>query len=387
MYGHMKKAFFLTPVFIFSLLFLPLGTMMADGDDNGTGGSFFQIGNLTMTREGEITGTYIPRVLEGITLSIFGDAGEHVMDILYGSSSIEVYIKLFDDSLVRTLWERGILEKNNLFKITFTGQPQISFTYENCTVELQDTSISFLRVTTPGHIVFSNLTRYTLQKQSPTIVTLTSDDFYGAITGSKEIILQDDGLITQKSVIFRGMPLHASEDTQTENILTVEDAILSGELGGEITIVKKENTLEWISTSYANNVSIQVDNETTTSTKTQLVVAGDEQGGGKTIKVNMGQNVLSPQDLEVRFDGQKIPLADDLTDVLNPNDDGLQPEYVMVEVSGGRNHEFFLLISVPHFSEHLITLESLRENPFMVGLSLVSAFTVIALATWVVIKR
>jgi len=387
MYGHMRKAFFLIPVFIFSLLFLPVGTMMADGDDNGTGGSFFQIGNLAMTREGEITGTYIPRVLEGIILSIFGDSGEHVMDILYGSSSIEVYIKLFDDALVRTLWERGILEKNNLFKITFTGQPQISFTYKNCTVELQDASISFLRVTTPGHIVFSNLTRYALQKQSPTIVTLTSDDFYGAITGSREISLQDDGLITQKSVIFRGMPLHASEDTQTENILTVEDAILSGELGGEITIVKKEDTLEWISTSYANNVSIRVDNETTTSTKTQLVVAGDEKGGGKTIKVNMGQNVLSPQDLEVRFDGQKIPLADDFTDVLNPNDDGLQPEYVMVEVSGGRNHEFFLLISVPHFSEHLITLESLQENPFMVGLSLVSAFTVIALATWVVIKR
>jgi len=383
----MKKTSLLISVFIFSLLLLPLGTVMGDGGDNGDGGSFFHIGNLTMTREGEITGTYIPRVLEGVTLSIYSDTGKHVMDILYGSSRIEVYIELFDDALVRTLWERGILERNNLFKITFTGQPQMSFTYENCTVELQDTSISFLRVTTPGQIVFSNLSRYTLHKQSPTIVTLTNDDFYGTVTGSKELILQDDGLITQKSVIFRGMDLYPNGDIQTEKILTVEDAILYGELGGEITLVKKGGALEWISTTYANNVSLWVDSETTTSTKTQLVVAGDEQGAGKTIKVNIGQNVLSPQDLEVRFDGQKIPLADNLTDVLNPNDDGLQPEYVMVEISGGKDHEFFLLVSVPHFSEHFITLESLQENPFMVGLSLVSAFTVIALATWVVIKR
>ncbi len=383
----MKKTCFLIPICIFSLLLFPLGTVMGTGGDTGDDDAFFQIGNLAMTREGEITGTYIPRVLEGVTLSIYGDAGKHVMDILYGSSRIDVYIKLFNDALVRTLWERGILEKNNLFKITFTGQPQLVFTYENCTVELQDASISFLRVTTPGHIVFSNLTQYTLHKQSPTIVTLTNDNFYGTVTGPKEIILQDDGLVTQKGVVFRGMPLYPNEETPTENILTVEDAILTGELGGEITIVKKEGIIEWISTTYANNVSIRVDNKTTTSTKTQLVVAGDERGTGKTIKVNIGQNVLSPQDLEVRFDGQKIPLADNLTDVLNPNDDGLQPEYVMVEISGGTSNEFFLLVSVPHFSEHLITLESLQENPFMVGLSLISAFTVLALATWVVIKR
>jgi hypothetical protein len=327
--------------------------------------------------------------LEGVTLSIYDDAGKHVMDIQYASSRIEVYIKLFDDALVRTLWERGILEKNSLFKITFSGQPQMSFTYENCTVELQDASISFLRVTTPGYIVFSNLnlTRYSLQKQSPTIVTLTSDNFYGTVTGPKEIILQDDGFITQKGVIFRGMPLSVDGGTQTESILTVEDAILLGELGGEITIVKKESNLEWMSTTYANNVSIRMDNATTTSTKTQIVVAGDERGAGKTIKINIGQNVLSPRDLEVLFDGQKIPLADNLTDVLNPNDDGLQPEYVMVEISGGKDNEFFLLVSVPHFSEHFITLESLQENPYLMGLSLVSAFTVLALATWVVIKR
>lgn len=383
----MKKTFFLVPIFIFSLLLFPLGTVMGDGGDTSNNDPFFQIGNLAMTREGEITGTYIPRVLEGVTLSIYGDTGTHVMDILYESSSIEVYIKLFDDALVRTFWERGILERNNLFKITFSGQPQMSFTYQNCTVELQDASISFLRVSTPGHIVLSNLTRYSLQKQSPTIVTLTSENFYGTVTGYKEIILQDDGLITQKGIIFRGMPLFSEEETQTENILTVEDAILLGELGGEITIVKERGTLEWISTTYANNVSIWMDNTSTTSTKTQLVVAGDERGAGKTIKINIGQNVLSPQDLEVRFDDQKIPLADNLTDVLNPNDDGLQPEYVMVEISGGKDHEFFLLVSVPHFSEHFITLESLQKNPFMVGLSLVSAFTVLALATWVVIKR
>lgn len=382
----MKKMSILLPVLVFSLLLIPLGTVRGDqGDTNND--PFFQIGNLAVTREGEITGTYIPRVLEGVTLSIYDDTGKHVMDILYGSSSIEVYIKLFDDALVRTLWERGILERNNLFKITFSGQPQMSFTYENCTVELQDASISFLRVTTPGHIVFSNLTRYALQKQSSTIVTLTSDNFYGTITGPKEIILQDDGLITQKGVIFRGMPLSIDGETQTENILTVEDAVLSGELGGEITIVKKGSNLEWISTTYANNVSIRLDNTTTTSTKTQLVVAGDEQGAGKTIKINIGQDVLSPRDLEVLFDGQKIPLADNLTDVLNPNDDGLQPEYVMVEISGGRDNEFFLLVSVPHFSEHFITLESIQENPYLMGLSLVSAFTVLALATWVVIKR
>ena len=200
----MTKASLLVPLVFLISICLPFGMVMGDNDDDT---SFFDIGNFAVTRDGGILGTYIPRVLEGVTISLYSETGEHIMDILYQECCIDVYIEIFNDALIQTLLERGILEKGNLFKITFSGKPQMAFTYENCTVELQDATISFLRIQSPGKIVFSNLSNYDIVKTTGNIATLTNDEFYGTLRGHEEILVGRHNITTEKSVTFRGMPL------------------------------------------------------------------------------------------------------------------------------------------------------------------------------------
>ena len=360
--------------------------LVGEADSNGNGTSFFDIGGFTVTEDWEIRGRYMPSGLEGCNISIYDENEEHVMDIVYTSSCVDVYLKVFDDSLLKTLLKRGVLEKTNLVKISFSKGPQISFTYKNCSVELHDTTIHFLRIQSPGKIIFSNLTGYNIIKSSRNVATLKKGDFYGAIIGNKDLMVEEGGVVVYGGVMFRGITLQNNETCMRE-MLTVEDAIKCGNLGGEITIVREGDKIDWISTCYYNNVTIELVNGTVTRTKAEFIVSGDERSAGKTIKINVGKSAFLSRDLRVTFDGEEIPMADNITDVLNPNDDGLQPEYVVVEISARKGDEFFILISIPHFSEHIITLQSLSRNPLFSAIAIVSAFAVLAVASWALFKK
>lgn len=87
------------------------------------------------------------------------------------------------------------------------------------------------------------------------------------------------------------------------------------------------------------------------------------------------------------FDGNEIPMADNLSDVLNPDNDGLQPEYSVVYVKSKCGDEFFLLISIPHFSTHTITIESLVKNPIFTGMAAVGAMMVVIAAAWAMFRK
>ncbi len=365
--------------FLISILFIG----DAHGDENGT--SFFDIGSFTVTDDWELAGRYMPSGLEGCTVSVYGEDGKHVMDIMYTSSCVDIYLEIFNNSLLKTLLERGAIEKMNLLKISLSKGPQVSFTYQNCSVELHDASIRFLRIRSPGKIVFSNLTGYDINKSSYNVATLKKGNFYGAIIGNRDLVVNDGEIIAYKGVMFRGIVIQ--NETNVKEMLTVENAIKCGTLGGEITIVKDGNKIKSISTCYYNNVSIELLTQTLTNKKAELIVSGDEHSAGKTIKINVGKGAFSPDNLKVKFDGKDIPMADNITDVLNPNDDGLQPEYVMVKVSGGKGDEFFLLISIPHFSKHIITLQSLSKNPLFSAIAIASAFSVLAVASWALFKK
>jgi hypothetical protein len=195
---------------------------------------------------------------------------------------------------------------------------------------------------------------------------------------------KNGGIVAHRMIMFRCVDTRPLLDG-TEKRITVEDAIRTGTIGGEITIVKKGDGYKVDSVSYYDNVTIE--NKTLASKKTEFIVSGDDSATGKTIKINMGEGVLPMQGLRVMFDGKEIPLADNLTDVLNPNDDGLQPEYVLVNVSSKSGGEFFFLISVPHFSVHEITIESVVKDPVFAGMAAFGAVMVVIAATWALFKR
>ncbi|RLF61959.1 MAG: hypothetical protein DRN31_04765 [Thermoplasmata archaeon] len=198
---------------------------------------------------------------------------------------------------------------------------------------------------------------------------------------------KDGKIVAKKNVMFRGTDLGPIAD-KTPEICNAEEAvsraIKARTLGGEITIVRKNNSYKVDSVSYYGNVSIK--NVTINGEKAEFFVSGDDHTAGKTIKVNIG-GAMSPKDLKVMFDGKEIPMADNLTDVLNPDNDGLQPEYSIVNVKSKCGDEFFLLISIPHFSEHKIVIESLVKNPIFMGMAAVSAMLVVVAAAWAMFRK
>ena len=141
--------------------------------------------------------------------------------------------------------------------------------------------------------------------------------------------------------------------------LEVEKNIKSGNIGGEINIkYEKEGKFGHDSVTYSNVVisDIQVDSE-----EISIIVSGDELSLGKTIAVTTDLALFDiSQDFIVKYDGEIIRMADDIDDVLNPNDDGIHAEYLITV--GTESIE--ILVSVPHFSEHEITITSFQpEGP------------------------
>jgi len=127
------------------------------------------------------------------------------------------------------------------------------------------------------------------------------------------------------------------------------EAIQQGHVGGEITIWQGENKSFQHEIMIYNGVKIpQLDVE---AGKVSFIVSGDENSTGKTIAINVDSSVFDvTSEIVVEYDGELIEMADDINDVLNPNDDGSHPEYLITIGANGTQ----LLVSIPHFSEHSI---------------------------------
>lgn len=91
------------------------------------------------------------------------------------------------------------------------------------------------------------------------------------------------------------------------------------------------------------------------------VTVGSEVSEGQTIIVNIDNDVIPLEDLdeiEVLFDNQEIEMADDYEDILDPTDEG-EAEYVILIGKNGVQ----LLVSIPHFSVHTITIGKVAAAP------------------------
>jgi len=368
-------------------IFLITGAAAAIPFD-GNGDGYFYLGEFKQCETGGIEGTYVSSGLTGCTISVFAADGTHLLDIMYATDHIDIAFQVLKDTVLEQILEKEEwLEQyiqNIAFQLLSFEKPEIKFTYENCTVEMHDSSISFLKIITTGSIVLSGLEEYTVNCTSACSIELAKDDFSSTIMGDYPLQVNNDSIIGQGTVMIRGMDMQPLCG-ETAKIKTVEGAIKTGVLGGEITVVKNGKDYLTDTVSYYNNVTIR--NETLSRKQADFIISGDHHTTGKTVKINIGQNVFSTNKLEVLFDGEPISLADDLEDVLNPNDDGLQPEYVMVNVTAGGGDEFFLLVSVPHFSEHRITLRSVIQNPVFFAIAAVSAIALVMVASWAMFRK
>lgn len=143
----------------------------------------------------------------------------------------------------------------------------------------------------------------------------------------------------------------------SENRTLIDNAIQNGNVGAEVSFQQTGGS------SYASDIQVYTDVSLTPVVVDQkeisLIVGSEQHTGGKTIAFYLDPTAFHFGDtIQVEYDHQKIPMADDLKDVLNPDDDGLSAEYLIIP--GAKITEIF--ISVPHFSDHTITIASFIEG-------------------------
>ncbi len=135
------------------------------------------------------------------------------------------------------------------------------------------------------------------------------------------------------------------------------DIIKFEELGGKIKITK-ESENKYNHTIEIVNDSMKIDPIEISSDKLSIKVNGDENATGKTMVIDIDENVFDVNSkIKIKYDGQKINRAKNITDIQNPNDDGSNPEYFIIKDKNGMH----ILVSIPHFSEHEITIYSIVE--------------------------
>jgi len=128
----------------------------------------------------------------------------------------------------------------------------------------------------------------------------------------------------------------------------IDKAIINGTVGCEIVIEDDLNSHFMI---YSEGLTINATN--ITKNKISIIINGEEDITGKTIVVNVEDEVFNNSDnLTIEYDGEQIKMADDLEDVLNPDNDGSNPEYLIIKGANGTQ----IIVSIPHFSEHEISI-------------------------------
>lgn len=147
----------------------------------------------------------------------------------------------------------------------------------------------------------------------------------------------------------------------------VEQAIESRRVAGEVRISDEADVLVY------DDVNITVDNQP----NAVRVVFDAELEAGRTFVVDVDPARFTGPDLELRYfdvhdQGETEVVfrqATNLDDILNPDDDGGQPEYWVVRDADGLQ----VLVSVPHWSVHAITIQSvstfLAQPSVLLGLA------------------
>lgn len=179
------------------------------------------------------------------------------------------------------------------------------------------------------------------------------------------------------------------------------DAIERRTLGAEVTLKARPSATglaamsdEAVEVLAYDDVEVHVDlpDAAAASGAPLRVVVSSELDEGRTIVLNVDESLLAsidPADLVLRYfdlhnqtDGSVLETevlfaaAGSLQDVLEPADDGGQPEYWVVQDANGVQ----VLVSVPHWSAHAITVGSVLSDldvpSVLVGISVGAAMTI-----------
>jgi hypothetical protein len=138
-----------------------------------------------------------------------------------------------------------------------------------------------------------------------------------------------------------------------EKVEIIDNEVIDGGIGCEIFI---EDTMINHVILYENNLSIKNFNILKNKELSELTIQirGDNDLSGRTVIINFEKGFFKNENLNIFYDDFPCINAENLSDVLDSNNDGSNPEYHMIKGSKGIK----ILMSIPHFSIHTIRISS-----------------------------
>jgi len=206
----------------------------------------------------------------------------------------------------------------------------------------------------------------------------------GYLTMGKMVVVVEEGEGTQVNFNLPETGQSHGKIIYVLNATIIDEAIDKGNVGSEILIWQEQANIFQHEILMHNGVEIK--NLDVQKGSISFIVSGNETMGGKTIAINIDDSVFDPSSqIFVDYDGERIDMADDINDILDPNDDGSHPEYLISIGSNGIQ----LLVSVPHFSEHSITFFNLAPEQVAqyIEYAIIAAVGIIAIAAVIMFRK
>ncbi|HEX08481.1 MAG TPA: carboxypeptidase regulatory-like domain-containing protein [Thermoplasmatales archaeon] len=294
---------------------------------------YAQFGKFDVNRNtGEITGDYVSfRIQNGSILS-YSVKDRVLFDVIYSNALFES-IKSSGSELI----------------ITGPGE-----SYE---VVVHDNPTGYLKILSGNDIIFSFSNEYNLTLDENLVNISLADNFSASILSTNDLELKDNVVTAKGNALFRitGLAREFESDLAEAREL-IDKAILEGKVGAEVSIRNESGVYEDDSMIYDSSVSIDVN----ASPSEILLVVDGKNTQGKTIVINTDRSIFKNLDkINITYDNKPIDMADDIFDVLDPTDDGSNVEYGLFLGKNGAQ----ILVSIPHFSKHVIRILSFSIEP------------------------
>ncbi len=172
--------------------------------------------------------------------------------------------------------------------------------------------------------------------------------------------------------------------SQTKSLIeyTIQQEIQKGRITATIDLTPAQKDIA----IYNQQVNVELLSSDTQKERIQIGISGKGTNGSKLV-VYLG--ILSnPDELTVEYDNQQIPQASDILsffDETNTNN-----EWILTSTEQNDNTHYILIINIPHFSEHTITInlyEFIQPITIITYLLISTMFILIAIIPILYVER
>lgn len=214
-----------------------------------------------------------------------------------------------------------------------------------------DTPTAASKLSTDGqvHVLFEE--GVVLARENGERVRFSYGDVTGVLRGDDLVLSGRNVTASDELLVVLDQPRGAGDQ---EHYRDLGRAIAKGNVGAEATLNLLENeSVEEAVVSYGN-----VTMTTTRAERGNLTVMIEGHGfDGRVIVLNVDGRLLgadAADKLGILLDNETIEAASNLTDILDPDNDGYKPEYYVV--FDPQAEAFQLIVTLPHYSVHVLSV-------------------------------